>query len=94
LARGCFRLLLEERLEGPRLGLLDVFKIASEASPEVSGMFKAFAYVDVNAQGDLMQFAETVAVNRRLPLAVFSNVADAEQWLLNEGRLRTGAGGK
>jgi len=94
LARGCFRLLLEERLEGPRLGLLDVFKIASEGSPEVSGMFKAFAYVDVNAQGDLMQFAETVAVNRRLPLAVFSNVADAEQWLLNEGRLRTGAGGK
>ena len=94
LARGCFRLLLEDRLEGPRLGLLDVFKIASEGSPEVSGMFKAFAYVDVNAQGDLMQFAETVAVNRRLPLAVFSNVADAEQWLLNEGRPRTRAGGK
>jgi hypothetical protein len=94
LTRGCSRLLLEERLEGPRLGLLDVFKIASEGSPEVSGTFKAFAYVDVNAQGDLMQFAETVAVNRRLPLAVFSNVADAEQWLLNEGRLRTGAGGK
>jgi hypothetical protein len=94
LARGCFRLLLEERLEGPRLGLLDVFKIASEGSPEVSGMFKAFAYVDVNAQGDLMQFAETVAVNRRLPLAVFSNVADAEQWLLHEGRPRTRAGGK
>ena len=33
-----------------------------------------------------MQFAETVAVNRRVPVAVFSNVEDAEQWLLNEGR--------
>ena len=86
LARGCSRLLLEERLEGPRLELMDVFKIASEGSAEVSGMFKAFAYVDVHAHGDLMRFAETVAVNRRLPLAVFSKVEDAEQWLLNERR--------
>ncbi len=31
-----------------------------------------------------MQFAETVAVNRRLPVAVFPNVADAEKWLLEE----------
>ena len=86
-ARGCFRLLLEEHLEGPRLGLMDVFTIASEGSTQVSGVFKAFAYVDANAQGDLMQFAETVAVNRRVPVAVFSNVQDAEQWLLNERRL-------
>ena len=40
LARGCFTLLLEERLEGPRLGLMDVFTIASEGSNQVSGMFK------------------------------------------------------
>jgi hypothetical protein len=85
-ARGCFRLLLEEHLEGPRLGLMDVFTITSEGSTQVSGMFKAFAYVDANAQGDLMQFAETVAVNRRVPVAVFSNVQDAEKWLLNERR--------
>jgi hypothetical protein len=85
-ARGCFRLLLEEHLEGPRLGLMDVFTIASEGSTQVSGVFKAFAYVDANAKGDLMQFAETVAVNRRVPVAVFSNVQDAEKWLLNERR--------
>ena len=85
-ARGCFRLLLEEHLEGPRLGLMDVFTIASEGSTQVSGVFKAFAYVDANAQGDLMQFAETVAVNRRVPVAVFSNVQDAEKWLVNERR--------
>ena len=84
-ARGCFRLLLEEHLEGPRLGLMDVFTIASEGRTRVSGVFKAFAYVDANAQGDLMQFAETVAVNRRVPVAVFSNVQDAEKWL-NERR--------
>jgi hypothetical protein len=94
LARGCVRLLLEERLEGPRLGLMDVFRIASEGSADVSGTFKAFAYIDVNANGDLMQFAETVAVNRRAPVAVFSNVEDAEQWLLNEGRPGTRTGEK
>ena len=86
IARSCFRVLLEERLEGPRLGLMDVFSIASEGSIDAAGTFTAFAYVDVNAQGDLMQFAETVATNRRMPVVVFSSVVDAEQWLLNEGR--------
>ena len=81
-----FQAAAEEHLEGPRLGLMDVFTIASEGSTQVSGMFKAFAYVDAKAQGDLMQFAETVAVNRRVPVAVFSNVQDAEKWLLNEHR--------
>lgn len=32
------------------------------------------AFVDVNVAGDLMQFAETVALNRSLPAA-------AEEWL-------------
>jgi len=36
--------------------------------------------------GDLMKFAETVAVNRGLPVMVFSSVSDAEKWLLNKGR--------
>jgi hypothetical protein len=49
---------------------MDVFTIVSEGSNQVSGMFKALAYVDVNAGGNLMQFAETVAVNRRVPVAV------------------------
>ena len=86
IARDCFRVLIEERLEGPRLGTLDVFQIASEGCRKVEGMFQAIAYVDVNAEGDLMQFAETVAVNRSLPAAVFSTVADAERWLLNKDR--------
>jgi len=85
-ARACFRVLIEERLEGPRLGTIDVFQIASEGSGKARGIFKAVAYVDVNAESDSMQFAETVAVNRALPVAVFSTVADAEKWLLNEER--------
>ena len=86
IARRCFRVLIEERLEGPRLGTLAVFQIASEGSSRAVGMLKAIAYVDVNAEGDLMQFAETVAVNRALPVTAFSTVADAEKWLLDEDR--------
>jgi hypothetical protein len=84
-ARNCFRVLIEERLEGPRLGTLDVFDMVSEGSQRFRGMFKAIAYVDVNRQGDLMKFAETVAVNRGLCFAVFPSVVEAEKWLLDEG---------
>lgn len=86
MARRYCRVLIEERLEGPRLGTFDVFKIASEGSRRALGLFEAIAYVDVNAEGNLMQFAETVAVNRALPVRVFSTVADAEQWLLDTER--------
>jgi hypothetical protein len=79
--RNCFRLLIEERLEGPRLRTMGVFQIASEASSRVQLQFEAIAYVDVNAEGDLMNFAETVAVNRGLPVKVFSCVSEAEKWL-------------
>ena len=79
-ARQCFRVLIEERLEGRRLGTLDVFKIVSEGSSRAPGMFDAIAYVDVNAAGDLMQFAETVA--------------DAEQWLRGLGPCQRPCGEK
>jgi hypothetical protein len=88
-ARNFFRVLIEERLEGPRLGTLDVYEMVSDGSRRFRGMLEAMAYVDVNAQGDLMQFAENVAVNRQFPIAVFSTVADAEQWLLRKDREAT-----
>jgi hypothetical protein len=76
----CFRVLVEERLEGPRLDVMEVFMIASEGSKRVLGEYDAIAYVDVYA-GELLGFSETVAVNRGLPMAAFTSVADAEQWL-------------
>lgn len=33
-----------------------------------------------------MQFAETVAVNRGIPVQAFSSVTDAERWLLHHQR--------
>lgn len=80
----CDRVLIEERLEGARLRPMDVFGIVQEGSQRAFGELKAIAFVDVHAEGGLMRFAETVAVNRALPLNVFPTVADAERWLLDE----------
>jgi hypothetical protein len=84
--RDCFSVLIEERLEGPRLETLDVFQIVSEGSVALRGAFRGIAYVDVNAESTLMQFAENVAFNRGMPLAVFKTVAEAEKWLLEKHR--------
>jgi hypothetical protein len=80
--RQCPRVLIEERLEGPRLGTLDVFEIVSRGSTQFLGSIKAMAYVDVNAPSrEMMQFAENVAVNRAFPVRVFPTVTAAERWL-------------
>lgn len=79
--RQCFRVLIEEQLEGPRLGTMEVFSIVAAGSERLVGVMKAMAYVDVNAEGDLMRFAENVAVNRAIPVKVFATVAAAEKWL-------------
>jgi hypothetical protein len=76
----CSRLLIEECLEGPRLQAMDVFAMASEGSMRALGVFEAVAYVDPQ-MGKLKDFAESVAVNRGLPLSLFFSVAEAVQWL-------------
>jgi hypothetical protein len=83
LARRCFRLLIEERLEGPRLDTFPVYEIVSQGSTRARGVIGAIAYVDLNAQGELMAFAENVAVNRGLSVRVFSSVNAAREWLLS-----------
>jgi len=84
-ARSCFRVLIEERLEGPRLGTLEVFSLATKGSARHQGVFRALAYVDVHAEGERMRFAEDVAVNRGVPIRVFATVEEAERWLRHEG---------
>jgi hypothetical protein len=42
-ARDCFRVLIEERLEGPCLDSNDVFDIASQASIDALGIYGAVA---------------------------------------------------
>ena len=86
MARRTYRVLIEERLEGPRLGTMDVYQVASEGADRAKGLFEAIAYVDANAKGRLMEFAETVAVNRGLPVTVFATVEEAKKWLLQGNR--------
>lgn len=85
-AQQCFNVLIEETLVGRRLETWDVYQIAAEGSARTHGLFRSVAYVDVNAGGELMKFAETVANNRGLPLTVFATVAEAEQWLTGKPR--------
>ena len=89
--RQCFRILIEERLEGPRLGTLDVFAIASEGNIKELGKFEAIAYVDVFG-GKFMDFAEGVAVNRGIAVAIFRSVGEAEHWIANQYVPRSGSG--
>ena len=84
-SRNCRQMLIEERLEGTRLGTFDIFSLVSKGAARFPGSVKAIAYVDVNAEGDLMDFAEDVAVNRGIPVRVFSSVPDAEKWLVHLG---------
>jgi len=86
--RGYRRLLIEEHLEGPRLSGLEVFRIVTEGSERARGELHAIAYVDANAHGALMKFAEDVAVNRALRVAVFSSIPEAQLWLLSTVRPR------
>lgn len=86
LSRNCFRVLIEEHLVGRRLETWDVYQLTSDNSTRNFGRFQAVAYVDVNAEGELMKFAETVASNRGLPMTVFATVPEAQNWLTGKGR--------
>jgi hypothetical protein len=83
--RQCFRVLIEERLEGPRLSTLEIFEMVSTGATRFLRTVTAMAYVDVHAQSEeMMRFAENVAVNRAFPVKIFSTVAAAERWLRAE----------
>jgi hypothetical protein len=79
--RHCPYVLIEERLVGPRLSAFDVFDIASRQGRPLVEPFRAIAFVDVDADGNMMKFAEDVAVNRGIPVRTFASVGEAERWL-------------
>ena len=62
---------------------MDIFSIISEGSVEILGFFDAVAFVDLQ-MGEMGEFAETVAVNRGMPLVAFNSVTTAGEWLLNQ----------
>ena len=90
-AHGHPRVLIEEQLEGPRLGTMEVFQLVAKGSKRYRGVFEALAFVDLNADDGVMRFAEDVAVNRGIPVRVFRKFDGAETWLL--GLPSSGPGG-
>jgi hypothetical protein len=76
----CFRVLIHECLDGPRLSPMEVFEIISEGAMKALGKFDAVAFVD-EKMGDVSSFAENVAINRGMPIAMFPSVAAAEIWI-------------
>ncbi len=84
VARGVRRVLIEERLTGPRLPTLPVYQVISQASERARGLLSAVAFVDLQADATaLTGFATDVAANRGIPVAAFRSVAEARAWLLN-----------
>ena len=82
-ASGHRRALVEKRLTGRSLATGDVFNIVAHGSQLSLGLFTAVAFVDAYGEDELVQFAETVAYNRGVPLAAFREIAQAERWLAN-----------
>jgi len=83
LRRQCPTVLIEENLQGPSLGVLDIHQIVTEGSKRTWPTVRRIAYVDTNkehSQSD-MNFAETVAVNLGVNVKVFPTVKEAEEWL-------------
>lgn len=76
-ARRCQRVLIEENLEGPRLGTMEGYALVTAGAKQFHGLLAALAFVDLNAEGGVMRFAEDVAVNRGIPARVFRTVAGA-----------------
>jgi hypothetical protein len=83
VAHGCARVLLEEHLTGPSLSTVEAFEIASEGSLNARSIVQQIAYVDTNPEHDssLLEFVETVALNRGVRVRVFGTVGEAEAWL-------------
>ena len=76
----CFRVLIHEELAGDRLDSMDVFSITSEGSMRALGCFDAIAYVDEEME-EHREFAETVSVNRGMPVAFFNDLEAATRWI-------------
>ena len=80
---GLAKVLIEEDLTGPQLGTVDIYDVINAASGGVAPSIRSVAYVDTNPEHDvaLMEFAETIAVNRGVSVKVFRDVPSAREWI-------------
>jgi len=79
--RDCYRLRVEERLEGPRFGVEELQELMLQVATEAGVFYEAFAYVDVNATTDTIARVARQVVEPGAAVGVFATVAEAERWL-------------
>lgn len=79
--RDRYRVLVEERLTGPRFSLEELFQVAAEAQVQAGATFEILAYVDINAECDTVAQVAKMIVTPGSTVGVFNTVAEAESWL-------------
>ena len=79
--RDCYRVLVEERLTGPRFSFPELMQLAAEVTAQSGATFEALAYVDVFAEDDKVQQAAEQVVEPGSAIGVFTTVHQAERWL-------------
>jgi hypothetical protein len=79
--RDCYRVLVEERLTGPRFSLPELMQLAAEVSAQAGATFEVLAYVDVFAEDDKVRQVAGQVVEPGSTVGVFNTVAEAERWL-------------
>jgi hypothetical protein len=84
--RDRYRVLVEERLTGPRFSLEELFQVAAEAQAQAGATFEILAYVDINAESDTVAQVAKMIVTPGSTVGIFNTVAEAEAWLRSKER--------
>lgn len=79
--RDCYRVLVEERLEGPRFPPEVLLPLMAEVAGSAGATFEALAYVDAMAVADTVMRLASQVVQPGARVGVFDAVAEAEAWL-------------
>ncbi len=91
LRTGMFNVLVVVNLDGPGIGMLEVYKVIAAGVDSAVGLGMQVAYVDLNplhSQANML-LAENVAMTRGIPVRTFCDVEQAREWLLTQGTADT-----
>lgn len=81
-----FNVLIVVDLEGPGIGMLEVYKVIAATVDSAVGLGMHVGYVDLNplhTEANML-LAENVAMTRGIPVRTFRDVERAREWLLEQ----------
>lgn len=79
--RDCYRVLIEERLDGPRFPPDALQALMAEVVAWAGATFEVVAYVDVHAEDDTIRRLAGQVVEPGMTIGIFATVAEAERWI-------------